>query len=454
MDGKIKLKTHFSIGWGIMGEALLTGIVTGYIVYFGTDILKLPALIIGNILLISRIFDGISDLAMGVVLDKTNTKSGKARPWILYSCIPFALFSVLLFAIPAEWNSTAKVIGLFVAYNLYALAYTALAIASNTLTVLLTDDNRNRITLTSVMMFSAILGNIIINAAAVAILTNLSQTADGSFTQGGFIKLTCILGIISAVGGILTYFNTKEKRSTVIVEKQKGKTKKALKLLLTNKYWLMQTGVEFAHFMALYSRLTTMIFYVQYVLSNMALVPVLILADQVPGLITMPLAAKLCNKYGKRNCTLVGCSISLAGLFLMILSTHNLPLFIAGLIIRSVFYAPYQCTTNAFIADTASFSEWKSGINIDAMAFSATSFAQKVGQGLSGSIVGYVLAFTGYVAAATTQSSGAQNGITFLYIGMTLIATIVQIVLLFFYDLDKKMPQVQSELSTSKEQKA
>lgn len=124
MKEKLKMSTKLSIGWSIMGEALLTGIVTSYIVYFGTNILALPALIIGNILLVSRILDGVSDLAMGVILDRTNTKHGKARPWILWTCVPFAVFSILIFAIPVEWNNMAKIIGLFLAYNLYALAYT------------------------------------------------------------------------------------------------------------------------------------------------------------------------------------------------------------------------------------------------------------------------------------------------------------------------------------------
>ncbi len=446
MREKIKMSTKLSIGWGIMGEALLTGIVTSYIVYFGTNILALPALLVGNVLLVSRILDGVSDLAMGVVLDSTNTKYGKARPWILWTCIPFALFSVLIFAIPVEWNNTGKVIGLFVAYNLYALAFTALSIASNTLTVLLTKNSENQVTLTSVMMFSAILGNIVINAVAVGALTKLSNTADGTFSQGGFLKLTLILGVVSALGGLMTFFFTKEQEEQVVEKHEKGYWIKPLKALLHNKYWFMQTGVEFAHFIALYSRLTTMIYFVQYIQKNLALTPVIVLADQLPGLIAMPVAAKLCNRFGKRNCTLAGCTFSMVGLIIMLLNIHNFPLFIAGLIIRSVFYAPYQCTTNAFIADTATYGMWKNKVNVDVMAFSATSFAQKIGQGLSGSIIGYVLAFTGFSAVAATQTTTAEKGIVFLYIGITVVATIIQILLLWFYDLDKKIPQIRGEL--------
>lgn len=451
MKEKLKMSTKLSIGWGIMGEALLTGIVTSYIVYFGTNILALPALIIGNILLVSRILDGVSDLAMGVILDRTNTKHGKARPWILWTCVPFAVFSILIFAIPVEWNNMAKIIGLFLAYNLYALAYTALAISSNTLTVLLTKNSENQVTLTSVMMFSAILGNIVINAIAVGALTKLSKTTNGSFTQGGFLKLVVILGIVSALGGLMTFLFTKECSGDDTIRREKGYWIKPLKALLHNKYWFMQTGVEFAHFIALYSRLTTMIYFVQYIQKNLALTPILVLADQLPGLLVMPIAAKLCNRYGKRNCTLIGSILSMMGLVMMMLNTHNLPIFIAGMIIRGVFYAPYQCTTNAFIADTAVYGMWKDKVNVEAMAFSATSFAQKIGQGLSGSIIGYVLAFTGFSASATSQTSRVESGIIFLYIGITVIATLIQILLLFFYDLDGKLPKIREKLEQKKQ---
>lgn len=94
----VKKGTKFSILFGLLGQSLLTGLVAGYITYFGTDIVGVSALAMGNILLISRIFDGVTDLMMGAVIDKTKSKKGKARPWILRAMIPFALFTILLFA--------------------------------------------------------------------------------------------------------------------------------------------------------------------------------------------------------------------------------------------------------------------------------------------------------------------------------------------------------------------
>lgn len=449
-NGKVSLQSKASIGLGQLAMNMLAGIITGYLVYFATNMLGVSALAVGNVMLISRILDGISDLGFGVILGKTQTKWGKARPWILWSCVPFSLFSILIFMIPGQWSTTGKIIGLFVGYNLYALAMTALLISFNTLTVLLTDDEKEQISITSFIMFFGPLGNVIINAVAVGALTKLSGTSDGSFTQGGFIKLTAILAVVSALGSILTFLFTKEQH--VETEKntvQKENSMAQIKELFHNKYWLMQTGVEFAHFMGLFCRLTALIYFTQYVMQDLAVTAVVVMADQVPGLLAMPVTAKLCGKYGKRNCALVGIGASLIGLILMILNIHNFPLFVAGLIIHSILYSPYNCTTNAFIADTVNYSQWKNGVSVEAMAFSITSFCSKIGSGLSGSLVGYVMAATGYDAAQAVQSAGAQKGITFIYVGVTIIATIIQVLLLLVYDLDKKMPQIREDLQAA-----
>lgn len=445
MEKKLKPLTVGSLGLGILGEAMLTGIVTGYLVYFGTDILGVSALLIGNILLFSRVFDGVTDLGFGVIIEKTHTKAGKARPWVLWTCIPFGLFSVLVFSIPIGWNTTAKLIGLALGYNLYALAYTGLGIATASLTTLITNDSKNRLTISTISVGGAVAGNMVINAIAVSALTYFSGTTDGSFTQAAFVKLTLLLAVVSVVGGILTYINTEEMPQKE-QENSKGSSGKGIKALLTNKYWLIQTGVQFTNYIALYSRLTTMVYYAQYILQDISKVTVIIMADQLPCLLAMPFTKKLCDKYGKKNCTLVGCIVSTLGLIIMILNIHNFSIFMVALIIKSIAYSPYNCSANAFIADTATYGKWKNNINVDVLSFSVSSFASKIGSGLSGSMVGYVLAFTGYVATSATQTVSAQNGIVFLFLGVSAIVGVVQTVLLFFYDLDSKMPQIVEEL--------
>lgn len=448
--GTVKKGTKFSILFGLLGQSLLTGLVAGYITYFGTDILGVSALAMGNILLISRIFDGVTDLAMGAVIDKTKSKQGKARPWIIRSIIPFVLFTILLFATPGSFDNGAKIAWVFIMYNLYAIAYTALGCAMNTLNIRLTRNEKDINSLSTFMMFGMILGNVLINASAVGILTALSG-GSSNYTREAFIIMTIILSVVCLIGSVLTFVTTKEIPDLKQESEEKESVIESVKSLLKNKYWVMQLLNTVFIYLGLNCRLAAMIYYGLYVLGNPGLIPVLVIADNVPSLIAMPFALGISNKIGKRKASLIGLCLTMVGFALMFLNIHNLPLFVIGLVIKGICFAPVQGAGNAFIADSAMYGEWKFGVKAEGMAFSAISFANKVSSGFAGVLVGWVLALTGYVGNAPTQAPSAVNGIIFLYIGVTFLCTIGQIVLFALYNLDGKMPEIRETLSKRNE---
>lgn len=448
----VKKGTKFSILFGLLGQSLLTGLVAGYITYFGTDIVGVSALAMGNILLISRIFDGVTDLMMGAVIDKTKSKKGKARPWIFRAMIPFALFTILLFALPVNFGAGAKIVWIFVMYNLYAIAYTALGCAMNTLNIRLTRNEKEINSLSTFMMFGMILGNVVINASAVGILTALSG-GSSNYTQSAFVIMAIILSVVSLLGSILTYVTTKEIPDEEKRVEQKESTLKSVSALLKNKYWMMQLLSTVCIYLGLNCRLAAMIYYGLYVLKNPGLIPVLVIADNVPSLIAMPFALGISNKIGKRKASLIGLCCTMIGFALMFLNIYNLPIFILGLVIKGICFAPVQGAGNAFVADSALYGEWKFGVKSEGMAYSAISFANKVSSGLSGVLVGWVLGLTGYVANAATQTPAATNGIIFLYIGVTFICTVVQIIIFALYNLDGKMPEIRNALAVKNTEK-
>lgn len=447
MKKYVSLPAKFAIGFGILGQALLTGLVTGYINYFSTDLLLISSVALGNILLISRLFDGVTDIGMGFLIDRTKSKAGKARPWIARSIIPFALFSVLLFAAPLNLSDGMKLAWIFIFYNLYALAYTALGIAMNTLNIRLTKNASEVNSISTVLMFGTILGNVVINAAAVSALTALSGTPE-PYTQAGYLKFAFILGVVCLVGGFGTYFLTKELPESEIEKKTGEQTPplEGLKSLFKNKYWLMQVANTFFIYLGLNARLAVMIYFGIYVLGNPLLITPLVIADNVPGLLCMPIALGLCNKFGKRKVALIGLCGTMVGFALMFLNIHNFPVFIVGLVLRAICFSPVQGVGNAFIVDSATYGEWKTGVKAEGMAFSAVSFANKVSSGLAVVIVGWVLDLTGYVPNAA-QTASALGGISFLYIGVTFICTIGQIIVFALYDLDSKIDGIRTELA-------
>lgn len=446
---KVGKGAKFSIGFGVFGQALLTGIVTSYLMYFGTDVLAVSAIAISNILLVSKLFDGVTDIGMGIVIDKTKSKQGKARPWIIRSIVPYALFSILLFAVPESVSNGMKLVWIFVAYNLYALAYTALGIAMNTLNIRLTRDEREVNSLSTFLMFGTIFGNVVINAIAVGALTALSGSEQ--FTQAGFIKLTAILAVVCVIGGLCSYFTTTEINDDGGSEiKEKTPALEGIVSLLKNKYWLMQVANTFFIYFGLNARLAAMVYYGIYVLKNPGLITLLVIADNIPGLLAMPVALGICNKVGKRKASLIGLCCTMIGFGIMFFNIYNFPMFIVGLIVKGIFFSPVQGVGNSFIVDSAVYGEWKTGVKAEGMAFSAVSFANKVSGGLAGVIVGWVLTLTGYVANAPQQVPAAINGIIFLYIGVTFICTIGQIIVFSLYDLDGKIGDIRKELESGK----
>lgn len=442
---KINKSAKFSMSFAMFGGSLVAGIITGYITYFGTDVLGVAAMALTTILLVSRVFDGVTDVLMGIIIDKTKSKYGKARPWIARAIIPATLFTVLLFAVPGNFSTTGQLIWLFVFYNLYALGATALNIALNTLTVRLTNNEKEINSLSTFIMFGMIFGNVFINAIAVVALTALSGGPE--YTKGAFIKLTAILAIVNALGCLFTFLTTREMQDDSAGGEETTSTKAGLKSLFSNKYWIMQVLNSVFIYLGLNARLAAMIYYCTYVLGNPELVALLVLADNIPSLVCMPIALQISNKFGKRKTSLIGLCGTLIGFALMFLNIYNLPLFIAGLVVRGICFSPVQGSTNAFIADCALYGEWKTGVKTEGIAFSAISFAGRVSSGLASAVVGLVLTLTGYVAKAPTQTAMATNGIIFLYIGVTFICTIGQIIVFACYDLDNRMGEIRADMS-------
>lgn len=212
----------------------------------------------------------------------------------------------------------------------------------------------------------------------------------------------------------------------------------------------MQVANTFFIYFGLNARLAAMVFYGIYVLGNPKLITALVIADNIPGLLAMPIALRICNRVGKRKASLIGLCCTMIGFAIMFLNIRNFPLFIAGLVIKGLFFAPVQGVGNSFIVDAAVYGEWKTGVKAEGMAFSAVSFANKLSSGLANVVVGWVLTLTGYVPNAVSQTAAATNGIIFLYIGLTLICTLGQILVFAFYDLDEKIGDIRRELETGR----
>jgi GPH family glycoside/pentoside/hexuronide:cation symporter len=436
---RIRLKEKLAFGLGDMASNIVWGSVGSFATYYYTNSVGMAAAAIGTMFLISRIFDGISDLLMGLVIDRTRSRFGKARPWLLWMALPLAAAGVLLFSVPQSWGAGAKLIYVYITYNLLGtVVYTAINVAYGTMTALITDDTRDRTLLNVFRIVGAGLMAIIVNMSVMPMVNGFG--GDGGAWQKTFI----ILGAVAAGLFFLCFLGTKERVGASGKREDAVPVKAALGALLRNKYWYLMVLTGIINFTVV-GTMGVNVYFAKYWLGDESLVGLLSMAASVCGVIVVVFLEPLVVKLGKRNVMFVAYSIAIAGLLVQILGITSLPLVLLGSILRGLGYISLTAWLVA-IADVIDYGEWKTGLRTDGLIYSASSLGTKLGTGLGAAALGWSLAFGKFNAALDIQEAPAMGYIRFVFIFLPLILYILGAVVLFFYDLDKQLPQILADL--------
>lgn len=438
---KISLMERLGYGSGDLASNFIWQAMSIFIVYYFTDIIGIAAGIIGSIMLFSRIFDGITDILMGYVIDKTKSKHGKARPWLLWLAIPFAISAVLLFTVP-DVSTVWQVVYITITYNLVCLVYTGLNVPYGTLNSLITQNQYQRSILNVFRMSFALIGSLIVS--------NLTLPLANIFGGGQFGWIITFL-IFGSIGSSLFYFcfkSTTERVKPASKEQQQNpvKLKDSIRTLGKNKYWALVTTFIFMTYIFNALNSGAVIYFAQYILDDTLLVGLVTTAYTVFILLGMVIVAPITKRFGKRNAIIVGEVITLIGYLIMLIDITNIALIVAGTIIRGIGKAPINGSMFAMLGDTIEYGEWKIGIRNEGMVYSGGSMGIKIGSGLGTAIIGWVLFIGGYVGGGGTQSSAALLSIQSLFIYIPMAITVFLIILMLFYRLDKIYPRIISDL--------
>lgn len=439
------------LGYGMAGGAnnvVWTGIST-FLVYFYTDVVGIAAGLIGTIFLFSRLIDGASDVAMGIVLDKTRTRFGKARPWLLWLALPFAVVATALFAVP-DASATVQIIYIIITYNIALLVYTAVEIPHGTLGALMTYDQHQRSVLNVAKMVGAYV--------AIIAITNIALPIVDFFGggQAGWVYTFILFGLVAAATYFFTFWSTKERTDPVGTKQDKDRptVKASLISLARNKYWFIATLVLLL--MYIYNAITAgvAIYYSEYVLGSPALVGLVATALTLATLGGMLIVVPITRRFGKRNTAIVGCLIAVVGSLIIFLVPDSTAIVVIGQIVRGIGKAAIMGVVFAMLADTMEYGEWKTGIRIEGLIYSGASMGIKVGTGLGSALIGWGLAASGYLGGQEIQSAEAVTMISNLFIWVPTLVSVLMAVLLYFFKLDKQYPQILEELQAMKSAKA
>lgn len=439
---RISLKEKIFYTMGDMGSNLFWAPISTFLVFFYTDIAGIAAGIAGTILFVVRMLDAFTDVAMGYIVDRTKTKYGKARPWLLWVAIPIALSFVLLFTAP-NFSMPGKIAYAFVTYFIMtAVLFTMLIQPYNTLNALITQDQYDRSILAVMRMAGGVIIALIVNNITLPLVDSLG--GDPRAWQ----LMAAIYGTVAVIFILLCFRGTKEKVTPV--KEEKIPLQVGLKSLFANKYWIMMLFVGVLVFI-LMSLPGANIYYAQYFLGDAAYLGPIMTCNFIPNLIGFFLLPLLIRRIGKRNGVFIGFALYLLGTIVMAFNPFSVTYILVGTTIKSFGFVPILGTLFAFIADTIEYGEWKTGFRTEGLNYSAASFGQKFGSALGGAIIGWLLSWGGYVANAATQSALTMSVIKFLFIYTPLIVYCLIAIIMIFYKLDAEYPMILAELNRRKQ---
>lgn len=444
MNEKRYLKWYNKIGYGsgdIAGNVVYAFLST-FMMFYLTDTVGMNMGMVGTLMALSKLFDGFTDLIFGNLIDKTHTKMGKARPWMIYGFIGCAVCLAACFMVPASWGETAQYAYFFIAYTmLNGVFYTANNIAYASLTALVTKNSSERVQLGSFRFMFAFGTSLIIQAVTLPIVEYLGGGAEAwKWVAIGY----AVIGLITnTISGLSVKELSDEELNEGHEEGNDPNEKLTLlqsgKLLFSNKYYVM-ICITYLLSQLCASTINMGVYFMKYILGDENLLSTFSLYINIPlilGLIVTPwLVAKMKGMY---KINIIGYTVGILGRIGVMIGGYmmNIPVMLISTAIASLGTSPLQGDLNALIACCSEHTYLKTGKRIDGMMYSCSSFGIKVGGSLGTAICGWMLASAGYVENAAVQTAGTIDMLHFLYLWAPIIFYVLVTVVLSLLRVEK-----------------
>ena len=445
---------------GPAGALLLNAVLATYLNVYYTDVLKLTGLWGGAFLvifpIISKIIDAVTNVAMGYIIDRTHTKEGKARPWLLLSAPLVTITGLLLFTVPSG-SQTLQAVWVMVSYNLfYSLAYTIYNMSHNLMVPLSTRNTTQR---GGLSVFNQI-ATIMMSGILVALVFPMVIMPKIGVDKAKWITLMSVLSILTLPLTLLEYYFTKER---VTLEEQDAAGvqqiafAKQLKAIFTDKYMLLIYAYFLIYTMGSSIKNLSLVYFCNYVLGSYndgVTQTMLSVIGGIPMGLGIFAVWPLAKKFGKRNVTLAGFILyAIGGAVCWMFPTH-MTLMLVGQFIKNIGGLPCAYVFMALFADVLDHLEWKTGFRADGVAMSVYNIIAVAMVGICTGVFNGLLGSAGYVApeiingatVAAAQTETVKGVITFGFVGLEVFTGIILAVLLVFLNVEKDIEQKQAEI--------
>lgn len=435
----VSVKEKIAYGLGDTASNIVFQTVMLFLSFFYTDIFGISPAVVGTLFLVVRIFDAVTDPLMGAMTDRTETKYGKFRPYLLWLALPFGVISVMAFTTP-DFGEQGKVAYAFATYALLMIAYTAINIPYSALGGVITGDPKERVSVQSYRFVFGMLGGLIVTACTLPLVEWFGA---GDKAKG--YQLT--IAAMSAVGVLMflvCFAGTKER---VAAPKQDSTFKQDMASLWKNDQWRILSSVAFFVLIGMVMRNTLAIYYVKYFLLREDLITAFItlgMIGNILGCAVAPSVVKRMCKIKVYTGVLFIAAVICVGSYWI--QSDQLVLAFVVYFIGNVFLQMGTPLLWAKIADTVDYGQFKTGIRITGMTYSSVVFFIKLGLAVGGAIVGWLLAYYGY-QADTTQSAEAVHGILLSFTIFPAVAFIIVSWVMSRYKLDdNRVTEIQRSI--------
>jgi GPH family glycoside/pentoside/hexuronide:cation symporter len=453
--GQLKMREKLAYGFGDLASVLYWQTFMLYFTFFYTDVFLIPASAAATMFLVSRIWDGVNDPVMGIIADRTKTRWGKFRPYLLWLCVPFAVVGVLTFTVPA-FDMTGKLIWAYVTFILIMMLYTGINIPYTALLGVISPNSNERTTVSSVKFLFAFAAGIIVSATLLPMVKSLGKGNDARGWQLSFV----VYGLAAIVFFLIAFKGTKERVQPP--KTQKSSITKDLFELITNGPWLilLATTITFILFVAVRSSVTA--HYFKYVIGSQevklpfidaktysfeALVSAFNTIGQIASLLGVLIVSWFARLVGKKRAFIIIFIVAITSTAAFyFLSAQQLALIFLFQITGSLTGGPLSVLLWAMYADTADYAEWKRGRRATGLVFSASTMSQKFGWAFGAFVALNLMSQVGF-QANQAQSAESLRGLVLLFSLIPAGMGILSMIIAMIYPLnDKKVAEITSEL--------
>ena len=456
MEEKRYLKWYNKMGYGsgdIAGNVVYA-FLTSFVMVYLTDTIGLASGIVGTLIALSKLFDGFTDIFFGSMIDKTHSRLGKARPWMLYGYIGCAVTLVACFAIPTGLGKTAQYAWFFIAYTLLnGVFYTANNIAYSALTSLVTKNSKERVQMGSYRFIFAFSTSLLIQAITVGFVEKCGGDA------AAWRLVAIIYAAIGLIVNTISALSVKELSEEELNEgEQAGEAEKyglvqAFKLLVKNKFYLMICGTYILQ--QLYSAMIGAgIYYMTWVLKNKNLFGQFAWAVNIPLIIALIFTPTLVGKWnGMYKLNVRGYMLATVGRALVVVAGYmgSVPLMILFTAVAALGQGPWQGDMNAVIASCSEYTYLTQGKHVDGTMYSCTSLGIKIGGGIGTAVVGWLLEFSGYVGTNATQPQSALSMMQFIYLWLPFVFDLLITIVLSQMNVEETIANIRKARGMSVE---